>query len=126
MPSQKSLFDHFRNSISTEAAALAAGRAGEHRATEHADPQWHEKALHVVHFLCRSKNTWCVDDVWDELDRRQVARPHEARAIAGVLREACRRGWCRRTRALVRSAQRQCHGNLRSQYESLVCPGGTL
>lgn len=97
---------------------LQLGRQGEQRAIDAAPDKWKEAALVALHTVCKQNSVFIVDAVWQQLDPKIPCS--DRRAMAGVLSEGERRGWCRRTKELQRSSQRQCHGNLRSLWESLI------
>jgi hypothetical protein len=96
---------------------LDFGREGEKRAFDNASDKWKELALAAVYELCKTRATFICDDVWEMLKSMDVVCL-EKRALAGVLTAAENAGWCHRTRELRRSAQKQCHGNLRTVWAS--------
>jgi hypothetical protein len=76
------------------------------RAGEHADPQWMNEALQVVHYLAGTRSTFTTDDVW----QRMSQTTHEHRAMGAVMRDAQRRGWCIPTGEYRSSSRSEAHG----------------
>lgn len=92
------------------------GAIGEARAVSAANPEWRAAALAALERVCRKYQTFIVDNIWNELGQRDDEP--DRRAMAGILSEGERRGWCRRTDQMQRSEQRQCHGNKRRVWRS--------
>ena len=71
----------------------------------------------AVAFVCRTRSDFIVDDVWRAMSN---SRPDEARAMGAIILKAARAGLCERTTEYRISAQKQCHGNPRVVWRSLV------
>ena len=113
MPTQRSLFD-------APVTGLDLARRGAQQALEHAPAEWKEAALNALRIVCLDHGSFVVDAVWQKLDEWHTARPHEGRAMGGVLAEGVQRGWCEKTNEYVRSEQRQNHANPRIKWRSLI------
>lgn len=105
-----------------EPTPIQLGRRGERQAIDAAPDEWKRLALEALHQVCLDNPTFLIDAIWRVLDARKVHCP-ERRAIAGILSEGEKRGWCQRSTELRRSEQKQCHGNLRSIWISLIAEG---
>lgn len=93
------------------------------RAERHAASAWMDAAERAIERTCREMPTWLVDDVQARMPAG-VSTP-DGRAMGAAIRAAERRGLCRSTGRTRKSEQRQCHGNFRTEWESLVYAGGT-
>lgn len=98
--------------------ALELARQGESRSYAASPTSWREAALAALKIVCERNATFLVDSVWQELG--DVVACKDKRAMAGVLSEGERLGYCVRTTELRRSEQKGNHGNLRSLWRSLI------
>lgn len=92
--------------------------------SEAAEKNWKAIAIQAVEYVCRERADFTTDQVWDRL--KEVGAPpcREHRAVAGVLREAQRRGWCELTTYYSTSTHKQCHGcPRRVRVSKLFAPG---
>lgn len=94
------------------------GTIGEQRAVAAASDSWRQAAMAALRKVCETNECFLVDLLWRELG--ELSDSPDKRAAAGILSEGIRRGWCQRTADLMRSEQKQTHGNLRSVYRSLI------
>ena len=117
---QPRLFADQERPVPDLAAALETRDAAIDAIEANADMGWKAQALTAVKTVARRAKTFTVDDVWPVLDTAGVPRPNDSRAMGPVLRKAWREGIIRPTGRHVRSAQVQCHGNLRQEWESLL------
>ncbi len=96
----------------------ALGQQGEDRAIGAASDAWREAALNALVWVCRNYSRFIVDNVWTKLGER--GDEPDRRAMAGILSHGEKNGWCVRTDEMQRSSQRQCHGNKRQVWRSLL------
>ncbi len=94
------------------------GQLGEDRAIGAAGQEWRGAASWALYKVCKRWQRFIVDQVWDELGKREDEP--DRRAMAGVLSEGEKNGWCVRTDDMQRSNQKQCHGNKRQVWRSLL------
>jgi GNAT superfamily N-acetyltransferase len=85
---------------------------------------WKATAMDAVESVCRAVNEFTVDDVRHQLDilmkERSMVMPTEARIMGSVLADAEARKWCKATDRYRRTTQKQCHGNPRRVWASLI------
>jgi len=89
-------------------AAEAARDEALARVDTHADPDWKQTALDVVHDLARTRDEITTDDVWRVIEQRGVGT-HEHRALGAVMKRAAAEGWIARTDRTRRSERVQRH-----------------
>jgi hypothetical protein len=79
-------------------------------AERNADSSWLAAARSAVNLL---RNTgamnFTTDEVWEELDRRQVPRPREPRAMGAVMRACVREGLIESSDSYVKSRRPETH-----------------
>lgn len=83
---------------------------------ENAGPAWNEEALAVIERLCRERDVFMCDDVWDA-----GLRPaHNDKALGPVLLRAKKLGLCEKTGRMC--AARRSHMSARPEWRSLLRP----
>lgn len=102
------------------AEAQARADEGMRAAFDHQTEEWRKWALARVRLALKKMPELTVDDVWVEIGREP--RSHsEGSAMGAVMREAGKRGWCRKIPGrAVRSARAANHGALRPVWQSLI------
>lgn len=78
--------------------ARAEGQGAQDRAERGTDPDWETKAVEVITSLANTVDAWgarerfTADDIWEELERRQVPPPREPRALGPILKRLSKPG----------------------------------
>lgn len=67
---------------------------GIERAFKAADPEWKVMAASALRLVAVRREKFTTDAIWAILDRWEVERPREPRAMAGVLMRGKSEGWC--------------------------------
>ena len=106
---------------SDNTAADLAKDYGLKRVRAHCDEDWYKAAIHVVRDLCFTENDFTTDDVWIRMPAKH--QTHDHRAMGAVMRDASKRGWCRKTDRVVKSKRRECHRRPITVWEpAMLCP----
>ena len=58
-----------------------------------AEKIWWHKTKDVIHTLAKANTNFTSDEVWAELDRLGIPRPHQPTALGSVFRACCQAGW---------------------------------
>lgn len=58
-----------------------------------AENDWWYKTKEVIHKLAKENINFTSDEVWAELDRLNIPRPHQPSALGSVFRACCQAGW---------------------------------
>ena len=74
-----------------------------------ADPDWWQHAVNIVRDVAATSFDFTTDDVWCELERRNIATPHEPRAIGAVVVAVKRLGLIAPTNRYRPSSRPECH-----------------
>lgn len=83
-----------------------------------ANKVWLYTAQRIVETLAKTKVTFSSDDVWEELDRIRMNRPHEPSAMGAVFRNCARNKVCRKTGRYFPSKQSTNHQRDIAEWES--------
>lgn len=86
---------------------------------KNANSVWLHTAQSVVEKLARTKSVFSSDDVWQELDRMQMPRPHEPSAMGAVFRNCARNKICRKTGRYFPSKQPTNHQRDIAEWECI-------
>lgn len=78
-------------------------------AEENADARWLTAARSVTMQVAHELATFTTDDVWAELDRREVPRPREPRVLGAVTRALSRARFMVQTGEYVKSTRPETH-----------------
>lgn len=89
------------------------------RVDEGANEEWKAEAMAAVERTCRKLTEFTVDAIQEEMRDAKV-ETHEGRAMGAIVIQAVRNGWMVRSGVVIKSAQPQCHGNLRTVWRSLL------
>lgn len=76
---------------------------------KNADEVWWHKTKEVIRDLAKKKLEITSDDVWEELDRLQIPRPHQPSAMGSVFRACSQSGCIEKTGKYVPSRQLTNH-----------------
>jgi hypothetical protein len=74
-----------------------------------ADPVWWQHAVNIVRDIAATSFDFTTDDIWHELERRNIATPHEPRAIGAVVVVVKRSGLIAPTNRYRPSIRPECH-----------------
>jgi len=74
-----------------------------------ADPGWWQHAVNIVKDVAATSFDFTTDDIWCELERRNVITPHEPRAIGAVVVAVKRLGLIAPTDRYRPSNRPECH-----------------
>lgn len=103
---QPSLFDR---KVSIDTTTRRVTNEAIRRADRHAYPAWKDAAFQVVQHLAASGQPFTTDDVWEGLHGSD--RPHEPRALGGVMVRAARRGIIAKADGVRPSQRIEAHRN---------------
>jgi hypothetical protein len=95
------------------------------RVGEHAAPLFKVVARDALERVARRRPEFIVDAIWAELGQL-APNTHDKRAMGNVVIQAARDGVIENGALLQRSAQRQCHGNMRTVWHSKVYKGAAF
>lgn len=73
------------------------------------DSRWLAEATRILHDLIRAGRPFTTDDIWAELDEREVPAPREPRAMGAVTRPASRDHRIVKTGEWINSNRPGCH-----------------
>lgn len=123
MNDQPSLWDEAPTVVVPESAERYTERVTRNAvntAGRHADPQWWDAAMDIVHVLAEERDTFTADDVAERLARRSVST-HDKRALGAVLRVASRKGGViASTGEWTKSRRPETHGRPVMIWRSLI------
>ena len=74
-----------------------------------ANPNWWQHAVNIVQDVAATSFDFTTDDIWCELERRNVMTPHEPRAIGAVVVAVKRLGLIAPTNRYRPSSRPECH-----------------
>ncbi len=74
-----------------------------------ANPDWWQHAVNIVQDIAATSFDFTTDDIWCELERRNIATPHEPRAIGAVVVAVKRLGLIQPTSRYRPSNRPECH-----------------
>ena len=74
-----------------------------------ANPNWWQHAVNIVQDVAATSFDFTTDDIWCELERRNVMTPHEPRAIGAVVVAVKRLGLIAPTNRYRPSNRPECH-----------------
>lgn len=111
---QLALFAGARPETAREARDLAVARVGRSVGVPVMDV-----LLKAVRATARERSFFIVDEVWEKVDTSTIGAV-DRRAMGAAMLEAARRGVIGPTDQYRASVQKQCHGNPRRVWRSLL------
>lgn len=89
--------------------AAEAARDVAIRKVEYGKEDFVKVALEVVQEIAATREEFTTDALWDELERREIPVPPEARVLGAVMRKASRLGIAVPTGRTRKSRRPECH-----------------
>lgn len=106
--------------ISPAERAARDGIARAERSQRDADAAWLEYAIECVRGVAMEMPEFIIDEVWARIKRLRPDKVKEGRVMGAVMRKAVKLSICLPTGRFRKSAQKQCHGNPRQIWHSLL------
>lgn len=87
---------------------------------QNAKIEWLNKAVEVLTYVAKTNFYFTSDDVWAELNKRGIEKPHSPSALGAVLRRGWKSHICEKTGKYIPSTQPSNHQRDVAQWQSLI------
>lgn len=109
----------YSRSISSKDTEPETAQEAIQRSVDHADPALKEAVMDIICDLCQTRENFTSDDILFALVDRGMST-EKTKFIGGLIPQAARLKWCRKTSETRPSKWPPCHGRDKRIWESLI------